>query len=374
MTVTVNMRGIDFAFMPDPNGYAGIAGNGAGFVSRYSAGVGGAANSKCTKANEIADAAGQGVDFLANFELKESTPEEGAASGRNHGAADGDFWAARGLAATAGVAVSWEPGSDSSKFGAVADFLTGFRATLGRPVGMYSSLPALLFMRQRQLIDFTWLSMSSSASGFNWGPISQADYAARMLRLAQDNGLNMVQNRNRWYPKGQDTNGNTIFGADEDIVVNLPAGAWSHLQAAGGAVPIAGGAAGGAVGRAVGGAVGGKVWQGEPWPGFRLGFGAGDHFGNINGPAQSHGGATAGERSEVTKIQQRLIACGFVPGHSNPNDGWADGIFDIRGNGQLGGPTTDAVVRFQAACRPGSLTSKPGEFWSDDWATLFNLP
>ena len=363
MTIAVNMRGIDFAFMPDPNGYAGIAGNGAGFVSRYSAGVGGSANSKCTKSGEIADAASHGVDFLANFELKESTPEEGGASGRNHGAADCDFWASRGLAAGAGVTVSWEPGSDSSRFNAVADFLAGFQATLGRPIGMYSSLPALLFMRQRQLIDFTWLSMSSSASGFNWGPIAQGDYAARMLKLAQDNGINLVQNRNRWYPEGKDANGNQIFGADEDIVVNLPAGAWSHLQAAGGGVPIPHSAP----------APGAKIWQGEPWPGPQLGFGNGDFFGNINGPGQSHGGINAGEKSAVTKIQQRLIACGFVPGHSDPNDGWADGIFDVKGNGSLGGPTTDAVTRFQAACRPGPLTSKPGEVWSDDWATLFNL-
>ena len=115
------------------------------------------------------------------------------------------------------------------------------------------------------------------------------------------------------------------------------------------------------------------MWQGEAWPGPKLGFGPNDFFGNVNGPAHSHGGATGAERTYVKVIQQRLMVCGFVPGHTDPNDHWADGIFDVQGNGQLGGATTDAVKRFQAKHRPGPLTTRPGEFWSDDWQTLFNL-
>jgi hypothetical protein len=360
MTIAVHMRGIDFSFMPDSRGYAGIAANGAGFVCRYSAGVGGASNPKCTRPGEIADATAHKVDFLANFELAESTPERGARSGREHGAADREFWASRGLAPGAGVLLSWEPGNDTSMFAQVADFITSYKAAIGRPVGLYAGLPALLWMRHRDLIDFTWLPMSSVASGFNWGAISQVEYAARMLKIGQDNGLNMVQNRNRWYPQGKDKNGNEVYGADEDVIVNLPAIAWSQLQAT--QHPL----------RRDGPATV-KIWQGEPWPGPKLGFGSGDHFGTINGPAQSHGGVTADERRYVKMIQQRLVACGFVPGHTNPNDGWADGIFDIQGNGQLGGPTTDAVKRFQAAHRPGPLTTKPGQVWPDDWKTLFNL-
>src|SRR5690348_7162133 len=128
MTIAAGMRGIDFAFMPDPNGYAGIARAGARFVCRYSAGVGGADNPKCAQPGEVADAVHHGVDFIANFELAEDTPTEGAASGRRHGAADRDFWHARGLAPGAGVIVSWEPGDDQSRFGAVADFLTEYRS------------------------------------------------------------------------------------------------------------------------------------------------------------------------------------------------------------------------------------------------------
>jgi hypothetical protein len=363
MTIAVNGRGIDFAFMPDRDGYAGIAKNGAGFVSRYSAGTNSPGFGKATKPGEIADAVSHGVDFLANFERAETTREGGARPGREHGLADRDFWASRGLAAGAGVTLSWEPGNDSSLFGAVADFIEAYKTAIGRPVGLYAGLPALLFMRQRHLINFTWLPMSSAASNLDFGHISQHDYAARMLKVAHDNGLNLVQNRNRWYMH-TDAQGHVTFGADENIVVNLPSVPWSQMQVSGHAPtppmhphqapPV-------------------KMWQHQPWPGPELSFGHGDHFGNINGPAQSHGGATADERVFVKMIQQRLIVCGFVPGHHDPNDGWADGIFDIKGNGQLGGPTTDAVKRFQAAHRPGPLTTRPGEVFSDDWATLFNL-
>jgi hypothetical protein len=366
MTITKGMVGIDFAFMPDPDGYPGIARNKAGFVSRYSAGVRGEENPKCTKVGEIADAVRSGIDFLANFELAEDTRTGGFGPGKNHGAADRDFWDSRGLAPHAGVTLSWEPGNDTSKFGAVADFLTAYKDAIGRPVGLYAGLPALLFMRGRHLIDFTWLPMSSAASNLDgFDNLPQPKYAAAMLKVAQDNGLNLVQNRNRWYRQVHQ-DGSVTFGADENIVVNLPAIKWSHLQAFAPDSRTAPHPSPPQPTHA-------KLWQGARWPGPELGFGPTDHFGNINGPADSHGGVTEGERVAVKKIQQRLIVCGFVPGHTDPNDGWADGIFDIAGNGQLSGPTTDAVKRFQDKHRPGPLTTRPGEVFSDDWATLFNL-
>jgi hypothetical protein len=107
---------------------------------------------------------------------------------------------------------------------------------------------------------------------------------------------------------------------------------------------------------------------GVPWPGPQLHFGPHDYFGNINGPAESHGGAFADEKPFVKLIQQRLIAGGFVPGVSDINNDWADGVFDIRGS-SLTGPTTDAVIAFQRARMPG--TKFFGQVWSDDWATLF---
>jgi hypothetical protein len=367
MAIQVGQVGIDFAFMPDPHGYAGIARNHAKFVCRYSDGLGG--NEKRTQPGEIQDAARHGIDFLANFEFFENTREEGGASGRRHGQADRDFWNDRGLARGAGVILSWEPGNDRSKFDEVASFITHYRDAIDRPVGLYAGLPALLWMRKHDVIDFTWLPMSSAASNLDFGDISQREYAAKMLHVAQDHGLNLVQNRNRWYAKGVDEHGNTIWGADENIVVNLPAIPWSHLQAAGdvdhpAATPVS---------SPHHHPHGAKIWQGEPWPGHKLGFGPRDHFGNINGPAESHGGATAEERTFVQMIQQRLIVFGFVPGHSDPHDGWADGIFDNRGDGHLDGPTTDAVRRFQHKHRPGELTTRPGEVWRDDWRTLFSL-
>jgi hypothetical protein len=107
---------------------------------------------------------------------------------------------------------------------------------------------------------------------------------------------------------------------------------------------------------------------GVPWPGPQLHFGPHDYFGNINGPKESHGGAFPAEMPFVKLIQQRLIASGFVPGVTDTNNDWADGIFDIKG-GSLTGPTTDAVIAFQRARMPG--TKFFGQVWSDDWAALF---
>lgn len=101
------------------------------------------------------------------------------------------------------------------------------------------------------------------------------------------------------------------------------------------------------------------------WPGPALRFGPHDYFGLITGPAASHGGYYANEKPYVRMIQQRLISFGFVPNISDTNSGWADGIFQQ--------PTKDAVIRFQQRYRPGALTTLPGQFWSDDWKTLFSL-
>jgi hypothetical protein len=115
----------------------------------------------------------------------------------------------------------------------------------------------------------------------------------------------------------------------------------------------------------------GAPHAGVAWPGPQLNFGPHDFFGNINGPAVSHGGAFPAEKPFVKLIQQRLIALGFVPGVSatDTDNDWADGIFDIQGNHSQTGPTTDAVVAFQRAHMPG--TKFFGQVWSDDWATLF---
>jgi hypothetical protein len=121
----------------------------------------------------------------------------------------------------------------------------------------------------------------------------------------------------------------------------------------------------------IGGSSTAPVHHGASWPGPQLHFGPHDFFGNINGPEESHGGGFANERPFVKMIQQRLIALGFVPGVTDINDDWADGIFDIKGNHSLTGPTSHAVIRFQRAHMPG--TKFFGQVWSDDWARLFSL-
>lgn len=88
-----------------------------------------------------------------------------------------------------------------------------------------------------------------------------------------------------------------------------------------------------------------------------------EYFGLITGPDASHGGYVVAERPYVRLIQQQLVRKGFVPGHSNPGDGWSDGIFEK--------PTADAVERFQRRWMPG--TKFYGQVWSDDWARLFSL-
>ena len=95
-----------------------------------------------------------------------------------------------------------------------------------------------------------------------------------------------------------------------------------------------------------------------PWPWPLIGA---HFFGDINGPMTSHGGYYKAEQKWVKAIQQALILAGFVPGITDPNSSWADGLFEKE--------TVEAVIRFQKAQRPNS-TSRWGEFWSDDAETL----
>jgi hypothetical protein len=104
--------------------------------------------------------------------------------------------------------------------------------------------------------------------------------------------------------------------------------------------------------------------HGEAWPGHKLGFGKNDHFGDIHGNAQSHGGYYKREQPYVKAIQQQLIWGGYVPGVKSINSSWADGKY--------GKPTVEAVKRFQKDKRPHSTTLW-GQVWADDWHTLFGL-
>ena len=224
--------GLDAAF--PPTSYAQMAKDGARFFLRYSKGEGGASNSISTKPGEIGQALAVG-DFIGNFELGEGTPEEGAASGRKHGNADRDFWLKRGYAPGAGVIVSWETSDNRAKYAAVGQFIEAYASAVGRPPGLYGPLNALVFFRDRGLIDLTWLPMSSALSGINTNdahgfPLPQSQYAAVMEKAGKDHGINLVQNRNRWYG----------VAADENKYVTALTKPFSHLQALGGIVSATG--------------------------------------------------------------------------------------------------------------------------------------
>ena len=97
----------------------------------------------------------------------------------------------------------------------------------------------------------------------------------------------------------------------------------------------------------------------RPWPSYMP---TSEYFGDIDGPAESHGGYYSEETPDIKAIQQRFIALGYVPGVTSTSSSWADGIWEQ--------PTTDACTKWQQA-KYASTTSRYGEVWSDDWAHLF---
>ncbi len=95
--------------------------------------------------------------------------------------------------------------------------------------------------------------------------------------------------------------------------------------------------------------------QAPAWP-----LPPGQYFGLITGPVISHGGGQPADRGWVQQIQRALIRKGFVPGISDPNSGWADGIY-----GQL---TRQAVLRFQRSIGE----NQTGSIFPGDWARLLS--
>jgi hypothetical protein len=87
---------------------------------------------------------------------------------------------------------------------------------------------------------------------------------------------------------------------------------------------------------------------------------AGNYYGNIAGPNESHGGANNSEKAFVRNIQQWLIHKGCVAGVNDVNSSWADGVW--------GGPTDTAMATFHARFYPNQ--PQPTQCWSDDYARL----
>jgi hypothetical protein len=97
-----------------------------------------------------------------------------------------------------------------------------------------------------------------------------------------------------------------------------------------------------------------EIPPGAPFP-----LPAGHYYGDIAGPAESHGGFYDNEKPVIMTIQRRLVATGNVEGHTDPDDGWSDGVFEA--------PTTTAVKRFQTA---GGLVVD-GNVGPVTWSALF---
>jgi peptidoglycan hydrolase-like protein with peptidoglycan-binding domain len=95
-----------------------------------------------------------------------------------------------------------------------------------------------------------------------------------------------------------------------------------------------------------------------PWPESRMP--RGHFFGDVNGPATSHGGANAWERPYVQAIQRELVEDGAVDGVTDWRSGWADGRWTA--------PTTQAMAAYQRRHLP--RTTRFGECWADDYAAL----
>jgi hypothetical protein len=98
-----------------------------------------------------------------------------------------------------------------------------------------------------------------------------------------------------------------------------------------------------------------------PRPGWTLP--AGHYYGNLAGPAASHGGYYAGERPIVKIIQQWLIYHGCVagvPASSWATSGWADGRWEA--------PTDVACRAWYARFRPGQPYVT--RIYADDYGVL----
>jgi hypothetical protein len=351
MTYAAGTYGIDSASSVDG---AVAFQTGSRFQLRYSAGAGNSVSAtqwKLCKPGEIASILATGQDFVANSEWYEDRVTEGAAAGDQDGAADLAFWSSHGLAPGSTIYPSWDRDPDPAKYQAVADYLGHYNAALrGEYVGngMYAGADALRYLQQHGLIQHAWIPEATSWSGLpGWyyqpTKAQLAETTAAVAKLVPGIASSIWQNGNHWF-NGQ---------ADEDIVVvGGPIG--SHNEAKGGAPAPTPPPAPAPAPKPV------APYAGAPWPSI---IPRNQYFGDWHGPAASHGGYYQNEKQYVKMIQQRLIWFGFVPGHTNINDGWADGLFEA--------PTTAAVAAFQHAHMPG--TQFYGQVWTDDWAKLFSL-
>jgi hypothetical protein len=373
MTITnfpAGTYGLDSAVASTSLGIATAKQTGAAFWNRYSAGAGDSSPSsqfKLAQPGEAAALAAGGIELQANMEWSETEPLNGYNAGLADGQADLAFWKGRGLAQGKTIRVSLEPGNTIAQVPQIEQYLAGYNAGLAGYYfgdGFYAGIPDLLDLMNAGIVKVGWIPESTSASGipetYSWiYQPTKAQLAPAMTYLdgliaSAPAGCSFVwQNGNKWFSNRADEN--IVLKAADGTSITNPGPVLT-----GGGMPLPAPSPAG-------------PYEHASWPGPQFDWhnGDGNCFANINGPATWHGGWNAKEQVYVKMIQQRLEYLRLVPGHNGP-DGWADGIFDVKGNGQLTGPTTDAVTAFQRKYRAKS-TSIWGRVFSDDWATLFSV-
>lgn len=378
MTLVVGTKGYDSANSIDPKT---AFSDGGRFQMRYSAGAGNSRSTtawKLCKTDEIQSILASGSAFGANSEWYETRCTEGAAAGTEDGVADLEFWKSRGLPPGSSIYISWDSAPNSSQFGAVKAYVEAYNKALGGYYvadGLYAGIPALVWMSANSITRHGWIPEAASWSSPKtlisqlyappavnvwdlWFPTpSQISPAIKYLNGLLANGrLDSCV----WQC------GNKEFGGAADVnYVNIANGKFGFVLPETPSTPTPA-----PTPAPTPHPTPQKLYQGLSVP-VLIHQGSGQYFGSISGPAESHGGYNLAERPMIKILQQRLIACGFVHGVSDPHSGWADGIFDTPADRPGTGATSMAVTRFQWAHMPN--TKFHGQVWWDDWTKLFSL-
>lgn len=376
MSLAVGTYGLDNASSVD---YGAASAAGSRFQMRYSSGAnnnGSSSQFKLCKVGEIAEIVAAGTDFRANSEWYGTRVTEGANAGKADGQADLVFWGTRGLARGCSIIPSWDAAPNPAQYSAVEDYLGEFTEALEGEYfgdGLYAGLPALNWLATGGVINKGWIPSAASWSVPNspldpsyappaktlwdlWFPTkSQVAPAIAMLASMCSPSLQSVvwQNGNKW-----------ANGSDENVIVR--SGVMGSQMEQSGVTPPE-------PPTPPKPPVSTNPIHGMPVPSL-IARGSGQYLGSIDGPAASHGGINANEQHWVKLWQQFCIWDGDVPGVTNVNSGWADGIFDVRGGGigsATHGATSMATARFQHKHMPG--TTYYGQVWWDDWTKAASL-
>jgi len=359
---------------------------GAVFQVRYSAGAATDVNHQAHHLNahkllergELQAILQAGLDFIANDEWFIDRKLGGAAAAEQDAPAVLAYWRAHGLAPGSTIMLNHDTGladdSDLREFDAYHDRYN--RILDGEYVadGFYGPQAVARHLLQGGRIKHFWIP--EGASFFekkapidpNYAPPARTNWDLWAPTPAQVKpaiayihkkladilpALQSVvwQDLNKWFGKA----------ADENIVIKGDRFG-SHLDNASpaGEPPVPPATA----------PVHGNPIRGMAVPGV-IARGSGRYLGSIDGPANSIGGANPAEQRIVKLWQQFLIWGRFVPGHSQTNDGWADGIFDTRGSGVGNGPSSRATASFQHARMP--TTTFYGQVWWDDWTKAASM-